>query len=88
MENNEDNMDQIKGSMETLSAMQMILELIREGILTVKEGTKWLNMEEKELDAPGFAFYHKLPSIVPQGEPVFTLFYFRQPSADICLIHR
>ena len=51
MEKNEDNMDQIKGSMETLSAMQMILELIREGILTVKEGTKWLNMEEKELEA-------------------------------------
>lgn len=65
MEKNEDNMDQIKGSMETLSAMQMILKLIREGILTVKEGTKRLNMEEKELEAPGFAFYHKLPSIMP-----------------------
>lgn len=31
--------------------LEMILELIREGILTVKEGAKRLNMEEKELEA-------------------------------------
>ena len=31
--------------------LEMVLELIREKILTVTEGAKRLNMEEKELEA-------------------------------------
>lgn len=31
--------------------LEMILELISEGILTIKDGAKRLNMEEEELEA-------------------------------------